>query len=160
MKQPKFNGSTNLEQALDILPVEGEIIDDDSDDMELIPVEESDIVEQSNLTEPDQEIRDDITELYDRAIQAFDDNDENIESLDPKYVSRAMEVNRQYLDTALSAIKLKQQQKEHADRMELELTKIKTKNSSKTGDTINNTLIVADRNEILKRIKGENSDES
>lgn len=155
-KQPVFDGSTNLEQALDILPATGDIFDDEqyvdsstetASDRELM------------MTTPDQDIQSDITELYDRAVNAFDDSMDQIESMDPKYVSRAMEVSKGYLDAALDAIKLKQQQHQHADKMQLALTKMaNTKAPDAMGDDI---VIVGDRNKILAELmKGQLPDKS
>jgi len=156
MKTPKFDGSTNLEQALGIKPDNNEMLDiemlDDidmlSDATDIVPMSDNGLLLSStDLTEVDQEIRDDIAELYDRAVSAFDDNMDQIESMEPKYVSRAMEVSKGYLDMALDAVKLKQKQKEHADKMKIASDKAGTTQNAKT---INNNIVVANRNDILR----------
>lgn len=147
-KKPKFDGSTNLEAALNIKSVDStELIDADDSFNPLA------IIPKSKPDEPDTDIADDIEELYDRAISAFDDNMDQIEAMEPKYVSRAMEVNRQYLDTALAAIALKQRTKEHASKMNIELQKLK--NNTKGGATViegDEIVIIGDRNAILAEL--------
>lgn len=155
MKKPTLDGSSNLEQTLNILPPESDI-----EDAELIPMENDDLNElttvntnvPSTMHEPDKEIRDDIKEVYERAIDAFDDNMEAIETMEPKFKSRAIEVSQGYLSSALEAIKIKQRTKEHADKMTLETAKVNGGGGTgaQTADTINNNILVADRNDILK----------
>ena len=158
MKTPKFDGNTNLEAALDIMPVDGDVYDfvpsaneldnDIYPNNELVTVDDSDL---NGIDDIDTEIHDDIQQVYDAALDAFNTANDDVASLEPKYIARAMEVNKQYLDVALSAASLKQRQKEHADKMKIQ--KIKLSDDSIPPKTVNNTLIVTDRNSALKLAK-------
>ena len=152
-KNPTFDGSTNLEKALNILPPE----EDDvlpSDDADLVPVDDS---LPAIVSQNDEEIMNNIRDLYDKAIAAFEDGMDQLESIEPKYVPRTMEVSKQYLDAALDAVKLKQRQKEHNDKVSLEAAKLNGTGTGQNARTINN-VIVADRNDILKKLLKEDNE--
>lgn len=168
MKTPKFDGSTNLEDALNILPPEDqEIFDELDDEMEdmgdlvpyddnkdLVPAEDVDVNTLPAVGGIDTEIKDDIQQIYDAAMDAFEDQADSILSLEPKMQPRAMEVNRMYLDTALAAVNAKQKQKEHSDKMAIQVAKMGQGGlGSQSAGTINNNIFVGDRNEALKLAK-------
>jgi len=150
-KKPTFDGSTNLEKALNILPPEE---NDESVSADLVQVDDSlpDII-----SHPDEEIMNNIRDLHNKAVEAFEDGMDQLESIEPKYVPRTMEVSKQYLDAALDAVKLMQRQKEHNDKMALESAKLSGNAGKQNANTINN-VIVADRNDILKKILKEDND--
>lgn len=96
----------------------------------------------------DVEIEDQFQEIYDSALSAFEDMSAEVEVIEGKYKARLMEVANQSLNTALAAAKEKSHTKQHKDKLSVTKGKV-------SGNTTNNTLIVADRNEILKAMGRE-----
>jgi len=97
----------------------------------------------------DEEVENQFQEVYDKAITAFDDQTSSIELIDPRYRSRNQEVAVQYLNTALDAAREKSSLKQHKDKITIAKGKIQGPK------TLNQNLIFADRNELLKIIHGE-----
>ena len=102
--------------------------------------------------EKDNEIENQFQEVYDAALSAFEDQVAEAEVIEGKYKARNMEVGVQLLNTALAAAKEKSGLKQHKDKTAIAKGKIKG------GGTTNNTLIVADRNELLKTLMGKKED--
>jgi len=100
----------------------------------------------------DIEIEDQLQVIVDLALASYEDLSVEFETTEGKYKARIGEVANQTLTTALNAVKEKANMKLHKDKLEVS----KGKSGAKT---INNNLIVADRNEILKRLL-DNGDES
>lgn len=94
----------------------------------------------------DVEIEQQFQEVYDAAMTAFEVTSETVSQIEPKYRARNEEVAVQYLNTALAAAREKAGLKGHKDKMAV--TKVKASGPQ----TVNNNLIVADRNEILKKL--------
>ena len=86
-------------------------------------------------------------EIYEKALEAFKDQMELSSMVDPKYAARNAEVAAIYLKLALDAVNT-------AHKREVEKSKPA---KGGTAGTINNTMIVADRNEILDKILGNKS---
>lgn len=107
---------------------------------ELVPVEappkdEEDIAIDKNI---------DI--VYDKALSAFNVQTEMVEIVDPRYSARTAEVAANYLNIALNAMAVKSKVKgERARRGQAGF--VPYANGAKT---VNNNLIVADRNSILR----------
>jgi hypothetical protein len=99
--------------------------------------------------EKDSEIETQFQEVYDAAMGAFEGQFQEADLVEGKYKARVGEVAVQFLNTALQAAQNKSLLKQHKDKI-AEATK---KNS--TPNTVNNNLIVADRNEILKKLMGD-----
>lgn len=127
----------DLEEGSTIVPYEGR-------DTELTIIDEFD--------EKDQEIEGQFQEVYDAAMSAFDAQARDAETIEPKFRARNEEVAVQYLNTALAAAKEKATMKQHKDKMYNDRKKVPGPK------TLNQNLIVADRNEILRHIQG-NTDE-
>lgn len=98
--------------------------------------------------EDDKEIDANIAQVYDKAIQAFDRQSEMVEIVDPRYSARTAEVAATYLNIALTAMAVKSKTK--TDRVKRNQTSVPYNNGPKT---VNNNLIVADRNSILKALR-------
>ncbi len=99
----------------------------------------------------DAEIEEQFQEVYDHAIAAFEDCAGDVEVVEGKYKARMMEVANQSLSTALAAAKEKANMKQNKDKNAIAKGKLGVK-------TVNNNLIVADRNELLKSIMGKKED--
>lgn len=95
----------------------------------------------------DDEIERKIEEVYSAAMNSANVLADEIEQVEGKYKARMGEVSATMLNVALGAIREKRQLKEHKDKS----TTI-PRNGAKT---VNNNLVVADRNEILRMLQGK-----
>jgi hypothetical protein len=107
---------------------------------ELIEIEEYD--------KKDVEIENQFQEVYDAAMGAFDDQMEEVELVEGKYKARNGEIAVQFLNAALAAVKEKSTLKMGKDKLEVSRGKMGPK-------TLNQNVIVADRNDLLKEIFGK-----
>lgn len=107
----------------------------------------------SDYDKKDSEIEQQLEEIRTKALDAFDAQQDITETVEGKYAARSGEVAVQFLNTALQAIRDKSDLKQHKD-------KVAIKSSENGPKTVNNNLIVADRNEILKIIAGKNQNKS
>lgn len=96
--------------------------------------------------EKDDDIENKIEEIYDVAMSQVTDVFDQVESVEGKYKAKLAESAASMLNIALGAVREKSQLKQHKDRMRM------TKASATTPHTLNQNLIVADRNEILKTL--------
>jgi len=109
---------------------------------EIVPNE---MVTAPDYDEKDEEIEGQLQEVYDAAMQAFENQEGVAEIIDPKYQARNSEVAVQYLNTALAAAREKANMKQHKDKIGV---------AKEAGPVTNNNLIV-DRNELLKMLQGQ-----
>jgi len=112
----------------------------------------TELVSSEHYDEKDQEIEEQVQEIYDAAMGAFETQMEEAELVEGKYKARNGEVAVQFLNAALNAAKEKANLKQHKDKMVIAQNKYQGPN------TVNQNLIVADRNEILKRIANNSED--
>ena len=103
----------------------------------------TDLVLSEKYDQKDNELDGQFQEVYDAAFEAFENQSEEAELIDPKYKARNAEVAVQYLNTALQAAREKSNLKQHADKIVIA--------SKKGPSTVNNNLIV-DRNELLRTL--------
>lgn len=111
----------------------------------------TDLVIAEEYDEKDQEIENQFQEVYDAAMSAFESQSMGVELADPKYRARNHEVAVQYLNTALSAVKEKSTMKQHKDKVNVDRAKAGPK-------TLNQNVIIADRNDLLKRIVSQENE--
>jgi len=111
----------------------------------------TELVAAEEYDDKDVEIEDQFQEIFDHAIAAFEDMAAEVEIVEGKYKARMQEVANQSLSTALAAAKEKSHTKQHKDKLSVSKGKL-------SGKTTNNTLIVADRNELLKSFMGKSED--
>lgn len=128
-----------LEEVLDI-----------EENTTVVPVKQvtTDLVVSEKYDEKDRELDGQFQEVYDAAFEAFENQAEEAELIDPKYKARNAEVAVQYLNTALQAAREKSNLKQHADKVQIAVTKSST--------TVNNNLIV-DRNDLLRTLQERRS---
>lgn len=100
------------------------------------------------------EIEDQFQNIYNHALNAFDDQMEAASEIEGKYLARNTEVANQLLTTALAAAKEKASLKKHSDHLQ-------SKKSKSDGPTTNiqNNFGPLDRNELLKMMKKSGDDE-
>jgi len=120
---------SNLEKALDLVEEEAETLPDSVGE-EKLGVDES------------------LIDVYERAIMAFEEQVNNASIVEPRFAARNMEVAKMFLDSAMEALKLRNSQEQHGDKIKI----AKAKLGRIPGKTVNNNLIIADRNDILKRV--------
>lgn len=135
----QFTIDDSLEEVFDIAP-NTTIVEREKTVTELTPIETYD--------SKDNEIESQLQQIADAAMSAFNDQQDSVFQLDPKFKSRSQEVGVQFLNTALQAIKEKSVLKQHKDKMY-----ISEKDAGKP-KTVNNNL-VTDRNTLMKLLKGE-----
>ncbi len=92
----------------------------------------------------DNEIEGQFQEVYDAAMGAFESQFQESEVIEGKYKARAGEVAVQFLNAALAAAQSKSQLKQHKDKL---VTAVRGPS------TVNNNLIVGDRNDILRKLR-------
>lgn len=103
-------------------------------------------VEHVAYDEKDCEIENKIEAVYTAAMDTAVSLSDEIELVEGKYKARMGEVSATMLNVALSAIREKRQLKEHKD-------KLSTSPKGGAGPrTVNNNIVVADRNEILRAL--------
>ena len=120
----------------------------------LVTIEQrsTELVIAPEFDEKDKEIEEQFQEVYDAAMTVFETQCQGFELIESQYRARSQEVAAQFLNTALAAAKEKSNMKQHADK--LAILKVK----ASTPNTVNQNLIVADRNELLKRIMGKTNE--
>lgn len=119
--------------------------------VEVVPTE---LVPTAEYDDKDAEIEKQFQEVYDAAMVAFETTSESIDTVEPKYRARNEEVAVQYLNTALSAANAKAALKTHKDKIAVAKGKLASGPS-----TVNNNLIVADRNDLLKKLMRRENDD-
>jgi len=124
-------------------------IESGSTTMTRVERERQELTVVESFDEKDSEIEGQFQEVYNAAMDAFDQQSVQAEIVEPKYKARNQEVAVQFLNTALAAARDKSNMKQHKDRIIVEQAR-------KTGPkTLNQNLIVGDRNEILKHLMRE-----
>ena len=114
----------------------------------------TDLVEHRPYDDKDTEIEEQYQEIFDAAMDQFDTQSGEAELVEGKYKARNAEVAAQYLNTALTAVKGKADVKMHKDKISVDEAK------AGTPKTLNQNVIVADRNDILKTFMEGNTDET
>ena len=108
---------------------------------------EMEMVEPEEYDNKDTEIEEQFQEVYDAAMGASEGQCDETELVEGKYKARNAEIAVQFLNTALAAAREKRSLKEHKDKSAIAIGKMK---NAKT--VTNNTLVVADRNELLREM--------
>jgi hypothetical protein len=101
--------------------------------------------------EKDKEVEGQLQEVYDAAMGAFETQSQETELVEGKYKARSGEVAVQFLNTALEAAKSKTTLKMHKDKL--------VNAATGAAKTVNNNLIVADRNDLLRNLRNMNLDQ-
>ena len=91
----------------------------------------------------DKELEEQLQDLYDKALEAFENQQDAGDSMEAKYRARNAEVAVQYLKTALEAVHEKRVLKEHKDKITIK----------EKGGTTNNNLIIGDHNALMDMIE-------
>lgn len=106
-------------------------------------VSTNDVDTSSLINEEDRAVSQQLSTIYGYAIDAFEQQTQMVQEVDPKFAARNAEVAAQYLTIALNSVNT---------RATIRQNKLKLKSDGTNPNTVNNNLIVADRNEILKML--------
>jgi len=98
----------------------------------------------SLINEEDRAVSSQLATIYGYAIDAFEQQTQMVQEVDPRFAARNAEVAAQYLNIALNSVNT---------RAKIRHEKLKLKVDGSTPNTVNQNLIVADRNEILKMLQ-------
>lgn len=137
---------SNLEKTLDIAP-------DEEEDEKSLPVEAKE-----NLPEKWKsfDIETSVQDVYERGMEAFEEQVNNASIVEPRFAARNMEVAKGFLDTSLEAAKLVQ--KDRVDEAKVAIARARFNLPQVAGDLVQNkTVIIADRNEIIKALRAGKS---
>jgi len=112
----------------------------------LVPttVRSTEMVSIQQYDQKDNEIEGQFQEIYDASMGAFESMFQEAEVIEGKYKARSGEVAVQFLNAALAAAQSKSQLKQHKDKLV---------NNVRGPSTVNNNLIVGDRNDILRKLR-------
>jgi hypothetical protein len=91
--------------------------------------------------------------VYNYALEAFEQQTANVQTIDPKFAARTAEVAAQYLNIALSAVNTRVSNRDRREKRKG--GKIENQNA----ENIQNNIIVADRNELLRMIRAQDGNE-
>jgi len=127
-----------LEEEFDIEP--GTTIAEVS---EVIP---SEVIQVAGYDEKDDEIEEKLEEIYAVAMSNVELVADEMDRVEGKYKARVGEVTATMLSVALGAVREKSLLKQHKDKLGV------TAAAARTPNTVNQNLIVADRNEILRSL--------
>lgn len=132
---------SNLEKTLDIAPVE--------EDEKSLPVEAE---EKLPARWQNFDLENSVEDVHERAMEAFEEQVNNASIVEPRYAARNMEVAKGFLDTALEAAKVAQ--KDKVDEAKIAIARARFNLPQVAGDLVQNkTVIIADRNEIIKALR-------
>ena len=112
---------------------------------EVLPAE---IVPSPVYDTKDDEIEEKLEEIYTVAMGNVEVIADEMERVEGKYKARIGEVTATMLNVALGAVREKAQLKMHKDKL--------PKNGGGGAQTVNNNLVVADRNEIIRMLLDKN----
>lgn len=116
--------------------------------MPVVAHEPTELAVTADYDEVDREINEQFQEVYDVAMDAYETQAADIETIEPKFRARNQEVAVQYLNTALAAAKEKASIKMSKDK---NTVKVATSGGANIRDS---QVIVADRNDVLKQMFG------
>ena len=106
------------------------------------------VVEVVGYDERDNEVEEKLEEIYAVAMGQVEVIADEMERVEGKFKARVGEVTATMLNVALGAVREKRMLKEHKDKLGV------TAKNAGTPNTLNQNLIVADRNDILRTLMG------
>ena len=108
-------------------------------------IEPDQIIAPADYDSKDMEIESKIEDIYTMAMSSVNTMSDEIERVEGKYKARMGEVTATMLNVALSAVREKRELKKHKDGQSIK--------AAAGPQTVNNNLVVADRNEILQMLR-------
>lgn len=114
--------------------------------VEYTAVEPTPLTQHPTYDLKDTEIENQLETIYTTAMGTASTINDTMEQVEGKYKARVGEVTATMLNVALAAVREKAQLKMHKDKLAT------TTKAAGTPGTVNNNLVVADRNEIIKML--------
>jgi len=111
----------------------------------------TELVQSQTYDDKDAEIEEQYQEIYDKAMDAFDDIQNDMEGIEGKFKARNNEVGVQFLNAALNAAKEKSRMKEHKDKINPGVSS----GSQDHAQTVNNTQINISTSDLIKQFAEE-----
>lgn len=133
-----------LEEEFDIEPY--------TTPVEVTVVDVPEVEESAGYDDKDNNIEQKIEEVYAVAMGNVTAISDEMDRVEGKYKARVGEVAATMLNVALGAIREQRALKEHKDKLGV------TAKNAGTPNTLNQNLIVADRNDILRTLMGQKKD--
>jgi len=128
------------------LPVAGTITDPQTGEIIVREIDAShELIDKEDRIE-DLQIDGKLNEIYDNAITAFNNHAGLAENADPRFSARNGEVAAQYLKLALDSTNSKVEAKYKRNKVRI------ARMGAGTPNSVQNNLVVADRNDVLKSI--------
>lgn len=128
-------------------PLEGFFdIEPQSTEIEVFDRGGGELVKDAAYDPKDTEIEEQFQEVYDSAMDGYDELSEEVHRVEGKYKARMGEVSVQHLNAALGAATQKAKLKEHKDKLESKETGVGSR-------VVNNNLIVDDRSRLLEELR-------
>ena len=121
--------------------------------VEVTEVAPADQVEMTNYDAKDLEIGEQLEEIYASAMSGASETNDQIASVEGQHKAKLGQACATMLTVALEAVRTKANIKMHKDK--LGPTKQATQVNGNMTNITNNNLITADRNEIMRMIRGE-----
>lgn len=142
---PMNPGNLNERSSALVDPTTGELVPRKVNDVETNDLEKEERLE-------DLHIDGQLEGIHNAALEAFQSQHRMSQEVDPKFSARNSEVAAQYLKIALDAVSNRVDAKYKRQKVRIAKTK------AGTPDTVNNNVIIGDRNEILKALLGEKTE--
>jgi len=141
--------STNTTDTEKVISHPMEDIFEIEENTTVVPYKEvkTDLVPHEPFDDKDKELEGQFQDVYDIALEAFENQQEESDVIEPKFKARNAEVAVQYLKTALEAAQSKSDLKQHKDKVTIK---------RETGKTVNNNVVLTDRNAIIEALSGGN----
>lgn len=114
---------------------------------------ETDLVVHNTYDDKDCEIETQFQEIFNRAMDAFDDSQSDNDQIPVEFKARNVEVSVMMLNAALSAAKEKANLKKHKDQVQLKTGPTSVIDNS----TVNNTLMNVSTSDLIKQLAKEQS---
>lgn len=146
MEEDEFDGGHPLEEVFDMESGSTEVKQYETPQPPAIINDED--MEPHKYDNRDNKIENKLDIVYEFAVSAFQEQQQEAEMVEPRYAARSREIAAQFLNTALGAVKEQRLQKEGKDKIN-----IQHKNTGP--EMVNNNLIVGDRNDILKALMNQ-----
>lgn len=141
---PSNTGNLNEKASTLVDPTTGQLVPRKVDEVTLSDLEKEERIE-------DLQIDAQLDHVHNVAIEAFEHQQRMSQEVDPKFSARNSEVAAQYLKIALDAVSQRVDAKYKRQKVRI------AKQDIGTPGTVNNNVIVADRNALLKELINKKS---
>lgn len=132
-------GQLNERASVLVDPTSGELVERKSSEMTIDDIEKEERIEDLHIDAQ-------LEAVHNAALIAFEQQSRLSQEVDPKFSARNAEVAAQYLNIALNAVNSRVDSKFKRQKIRI------AKKEAGKPNTVNNNVIVADRNELLRML--------